>query len=117
MSTNSRELPIIQKTYDLILWYVPHLNKMPKAHKFGLGDRMIDGLYFALEQLITAKFTRSKLEILRQINIVFERLRYQTRLLKDFHVFNEKRYEYAVGLLVEIGSMLGNWVKQQEQCS
>ncbi|MGB3786420.1 MAG: hypothetical protein WA949_00315 [Phormidesmis sp.] len=28
------ELPMIQKTYDLIKWYVPLLNRLPKAHKF-----------------------------------------------------------------------------------
>jgi hypothetical protein len=34
------ELPIIQKTYDLIKWYVPILNRLPKDHKFILGDRV-----------------------------------------------------------------------------
>ena len=38
------ELPIIQKTYDLIKWYVPILNRLPKDHKFILGDRMIKEL-------------------------------------------------------------------------
>jgi hypothetical protein len=28
-----RELPIIQKTYDLVKWYVPILNKLPREHK------------------------------------------------------------------------------------
>jgi hypothetical protein len=32
------ELSMIQKTYDLIKWYVPILNCLPKAHKFTLGD-------------------------------------------------------------------------------
>ncbi|KPQ35334.1 MAG: hypothetical protein HLUCCO16_16790 [Phormidium sp. OSCR] len=36
-----KELPIIQKTYDLIQWYVPILNRLPKTHKFTLGDRII----------------------------------------------------------------------------
>jgi len=108
------DLPIIQKTYDFILWYVPHLNKMPKSHKFGLGDRITEGLYFILEELIQAKFTRRKLETLRQINIVLEKVRYQTRLMKDFGIFNVRRYEYATGFLLEIGGMLGNWIKQQE---
>jgi hypothetical protein len=30
------ELPIIQKTYDLIQWYVPLLNKLPRDHKMAL---------------------------------------------------------------------------------
>jgi hypothetical protein len=28
------ELPIIQKTYDLIKWYVPIVNRLPRDHKF-----------------------------------------------------------------------------------
>jgi hypothetical protein len=39
------DLPIIQKTYDLIKWYIPILNRLPRDHKFMLGDRMINELY------------------------------------------------------------------------
>jgi hypothetical protein len=39
------DLPIIQKTYDLIQWYIPILNRLPRDHKFMLGDRMINELY------------------------------------------------------------------------
>ena len=41
------ELPIIQKTYDLITWYIPHINRMPRTHKYLLGDRLQDALVFA----------------------------------------------------------------------
>jgi hypothetical protein len=50
------ELPIIQKTYDLIKWYIPHLNKLPREHRFALGDRMIKELYVILEALIRVRF-------------------------------------------------------------
>ena len=42
------ELPIIQKTYDLIQWYVPLLNRLPRDHKFLLGDRssLLDSVLF-----------------------------------------------------------------------
>ena len=55
-----QELSIIQKTYDLIKWYVPILNRLPKNHKFILGDRMINSLYDLLEGLIKAKYARKK---------------------------------------------------------
>jgi hypothetical protein len=55
------DLPIIQKTYDLIKWYVPILDKLPKNHKFGLGDRIVSGLYDLLEGLILARYAREKL--------------------------------------------------------
>ena len=40
------ELPIIQQVYDFIKWYVPILNRLPKDHRFALGNRMVSGLVF-----------------------------------------------------------------------
>jgi hypothetical protein len=50
-----QELPIIQKTYDLIKWYIPILNRLPRDHRFALGDRMTKKLYDLLEGLIQAR--------------------------------------------------------------
>ena len=57
------ELPIIQKTYDLIKWYVPILNRLPHDHKFMLGNRIITGLYDLLEGLIRARYSPNKLPL------------------------------------------------------
>lgn len=54
------EIPIIQKTYDFIKWYVPILNRLPKNHRFLLGDRIVTGLYDFLEQLIQARFEKKQ---------------------------------------------------------
>jgi hypothetical protein len=50
------ELAIIQKTYDLIRWYVPILNRLPREHKFMIGDLIITGLYDLLEGLIASRY-------------------------------------------------------------
>jgi hypothetical protein len=55
------DLPIIQKTYDLIKWYVPSLNKLPRDHKFLLGNRIILELYELLDNLIIARYAANKL--------------------------------------------------------
>ena len=107
------ELPIIQKTYDLIKWYVPHLNKLPRNHKFALGDRIIAGLYELLESLIKARYAKSKLAYLEPLNSQLDILRYQTRLIFDFNLMDDKRFEYVSKLMNEIGSELGGWIKQQ----
>jgi 23S rRNA-intervening sequence protein len=107
------ELPIIQKTYDLIKWYVPHLNKLPRDHKFGLGDRIIKGLYDFLEGLIRVRFTKNKRDQLQAMNTELDVLRYQTRLLHDFRVLPIQQYEHVSKLMNEIGTDLGAWQKQQ----
>ncbi|WP_341525519.1 diversity-generating retroelement protein Avd [Nostoc sp. UHCC 0302] len=109
------ELPIIQKTYDLIKWYVPILNRLPRDHKFNLGNRMISGLYDLLENLIIARYTQEKLTIIESLNSKLDILRHQTRLLLDFDLIKTERYEYASKLINEIGVDLGGWIKQQKK--
>jgi hypothetical protein len=109
------ELPVIQKTYDLIKWYVPHLNKLPRDHKFNLGDRVISGLYDVLESFIRARYSPDKLQELNQINTQIEILRYQTRLLHDFNLLDVRRFEFVSKAFNEIGTELGGWIKQQKR--
>lgn len=45
------DLAIVNKTYELIKWYVPILNRLPKEHKFGIADRIINRLYDLLEDV------------------------------------------------------------------
>jgi hypothetical protein len=109
------ELPIVQKTYDLIKWYVPILNRLPRDHKFQLGDRMISGLYDLLESLIYARYQREKLQLLEPINSRLDVMRHQTRLLLDFELNSTDRYEYASKLINSIGTDLGGWIEQQRR--
>lgn len=109
------ELPIIQKTYDLIQWYIPILNRLPKDHKMMLGNRIINQLYDLLESLILARYSSQKQNLLRSLNPKLSVLRYQTRLLMDFELFSVQRYEYAAKQIDGIGIDLGGWIKQQNE--
>jgi hypothetical protein len=108
------DLPIIQKAYDLVKWYVPILNRLPRNHRFTLGERLISGLYGLLEGLIQARYAKAKLTQLEQINTQIDILRCQTRLLLDFDLISIDRYEYASKQLNGVGVELGGWLKQQQ---
>lgn len=108
------ELPIIQKTYDLILWYIPIINRLPRDHKFTLGDRIAAGLYDLLDELITARYAKNKLVNLESINTRLDRIRFQTRLLRDFKLIEPHRYAHAAKLINAVGTDLGGWIKQQK---
>jgi 23S rRNA-intervening sequence protein len=108
------ELPIIQKTYDLIAWYVPILNKLSRDHKFALGDRIVSGLYDLLEGLLRARFAKEKHQLLSDLNTSLDILRYQTRLLHQFKQINTPRYEHVSQRFNQIGIDLGGWIKQQK---
>jgi hypothetical protein len=108
------ELSIIQKTYDLIKWYVPILNKLPRDHKLLLGNRIVTELYNTLDNLIMAQYAKKKLDYLESLNARLQIVRHQTRLLLDFNLISEHRYEYASKLINEIGQELGGWIKSQQ---
>jgi hypothetical protein len=111
------ELPIIQKTYDFIKWYIPILNRLPRDHRFLLGERIINNLYDFLEKLIQARYTRKdeRINILKALNTQLDILRYQTRLLFDFELLASQRYQYTNQQLNDIGIDLGGWLKQQQE--
>jgi hypothetical protein len=108
-----KELPVIQKTYDLIKWYIPILNRLPRNHKFMLGDRIATGLYELLDGLIQARYSSEKLLLLKSLNTKLDIIRYQTRLLFDFNQMDVSRYEYVGRLILDIGNDLGGWIKHQ----
>jgi hypothetical protein len=63
----SGELPIIEASLDLIRWFVPLLNRLPRQHKFGLGDRLISNLYHLMEELVHARYAQAKVPILEPL--------------------------------------------------
>lgn len=105
------DLSIVQKTYDLILWYLPILNKLPRDHKFNLGDRIINRLYNLLESLVTAQYSKDKLILLQNINLELTLLRYQNRLLLDLKLFSQEKYELVSQKVNAIGIELNSWLK------
>ena len=109
------ELPIIQKLYDLIAWYIPHINKMPRDQKFILGDRLQNSLYDLLEDLIMARYDKDRIAILRRANAKLDIVRFLTRLIRDFELLNQRRYEFVSEKVQEIGQHLGSWIKQQKR--
>lgn len=109
------ELPIIQRVYDLIKWYTPVINRLPRDHKLMLGNRILSGLYDLLEQLIIARYEREKLSRLESLNSKLDIIRKQTQLLLDFELVSLRRFEYAGELIDGIGSELGGWIKYQRK--
>ncbi|NCR38594.1 MAG: diversity-generating retroelement protein Avd [Microcystis aeruginosa W13-11] len=113
MNHDEKELSVIQKTYDLILWLNPILSRLPRNYRFTLGERIANNLYQLLEGLIEAKYSQEKEEILRSLNPKLSVLYYQIRLMVDLDIMSDKRYENLSRYLVEIGNELGGWLKSQ----
>ena len=104
---------IITKTYDLLLYLIPLLEKYPRSQKFLIGDRIETSLLDILEDFIEAYYTerKNKLQILKGENIKLEKFRYLIRLSYDLKLINLKRYEFISQRINDIGISLGGWIK------
>jgi len=103
--------PVVEKHYQLILWLLPKMANFPKDQRFLLADRIEIMLLDILELLIEAVYSKSKKEILRKANLRLEQLRFMIRISKDMKYINIHGYDYFCQKVLEIGRMVGGWLK------
>jgi len=106
-----QDLAIFEKTYELILWLYPTVNKFPKSQRFVLGQHIENTVLEILEEIIQANQEMNKLLYLKQISIDLDKLRILIRLSKDLEFINVKQYQFVAEKVNEIGKMLGGWIK------
>ena len=99
------------QVYDLVLWSCQHVAKFPRSHRFTLGDRLEIRLYEVLEKLIRAKYSRDRLQTLREVNMDLELLRFQFRIAKDLRCLSIESYGHVSRTVNEVGQLLGGWIK------
>jgi len=111
------DLIVIARTYELVKWYLKRLEKFPRSHRYGLGQRIEGTLYAVYEGLIRAQYASSdaKRTELSEVNMGLEILRMHGRLAHDLAMLPHTSYEYASRELDEIGRMVGGWLKQQHR--
>jgi len=109
-----KESPIFSKTYDLLLWLIPKATTFPRAHRFGLGERVVKLALDFQESLISAglKSGIARLELLKTADVQLAKLRQMLRLCKDLELLSIGKYEYSAAQVVEIGKLLGGWLKK-----
>jgi four helix bundle protein len=106
-----KNLAIFEKTYDLILWIYPTVNKFPKSQRFVLGQHIENTTLELLEGIIEANNERNKAFYLKKLSLKLDKLRILIRLSKDFKFISIRQYEFVSGHINEIGKMLGGWIK------
>jgi len=109
-----QESPIYSRTYDMLLWLLPQASQFPRAHRFGLGERVVRLSLDFQETLIAAGMQpgAERQTLLQQADLQLAQLRQTLRLCKDLELFSLGKYEYLAARLVEIGRLLGGWLKK-----
>ena len=103
--------PVFHRFYVLTGWLLDRVEKFPKNARFTFGQRITDLAIGIVEKIVRAAYGRRRRENLEAANTDLEVLRIMIRLSKDRHFISLDQYEYAVGELLEVGKMIGGWLR------
>jgi four helix bundle protein len=104
-------LIIYQKAYDFALYLFPIVDRFPKYEKFVLCTQIKSCLLDIARLIIRANKTRLKRSLLGDIDVKIEEMKFLFRLSHDRKYLSKKSYEHSSKLLLEIGRLLGGWIK------
>lgn len=105
------ELKILQKIYDMILYGYGALQQFPKSEKFSIVVDIKRCMHTILERCIEAQKKYYKKTTLQDMDVELMKLRAYLRLSQELKYLPFKKYEIWSGMVVEIGKMLGGWIK------
>lgn len=107
----TEDLKILQKLYDMIEYGYGAIAQFPKSEKYALGTDIKRCMDKMLERCIEAQKKYYKKTTLQELDVENTKLRAYLRLAHSLKFLSEKRYELWSAKSVEIGKMLGGWLK------
>lgn len=106
-----KELSIEEKCREMMMYAYQALNQFPKQERHVLGAEIRLSM-LRLQRLIITAFKRyHKKTTLTDLDIELQVLKRQVRLAKDLRFIDIKKYQVWAEKLVEIGKMIGGWIK------
>jgi len=107
------EMIIFARTYDLISWLLPLTMNFPRSQRFVVTSRLQAAALNFQEQIIEANAQRGvkRAEILRNADAELLKIRLYLRLCERWQWLSAGQYRHASQMVVEVGNLLGGWLK------
>ena len=110
--TPNRESPLFVKTYDFTLWPFSTPRSF-KSQRFVLARRIEEAVLDFYDDLLrAAKDEENRRAVLEKASYDLERVKHYLRMSKDLSLTSLKQYEFSTVALVEIGRLLGGWIRK-----
>lgn len=107
----AEELKILQKIFDMMEYGYAALAQYPKSEKFALVTDIKRSMDTMLERAIEAQKKYYKKTTLQDLDVEIMKMKAYLRLSQNLGFLPMKKYEIWSGKVVEIGKMLGGWLK------
>lgn len=113
----STDIPIIQRLYEFYTLLYQYLKSFPKKDRYTLGQRLEIITLKIMEEFFQIPRSKGpeKILLLKKASAKLDVLKLFVRLAKDTQVVDNKKYLLLEQPLVEIGKMLGGWLKASQE--
>lgn len=110
------KLLLIPKSEKYAEYIIDLIIKLPRTEKFSIGNEYKSSLYKMLEKIMyinkMSKEDKSKVIVtLNEIDALLNTQRIYLRIMKKYKWIDEKKFNVAMGLIYEIGKILGGLIK------
>jgi hypothetical protein len=108
------ESPLFSRTHDFLLWLLPQMQKFPRVYRFSLAERIQRTSMDFQDFIVSAGKSQGdeRRGWLKKADIALEQIRFWLRFSEELELFTIGQYEHAARMMVEMGRLLGAWVKQ-----
>lgn len=111
----AEDLMILQKIFDMMEYAYGALSQFPKSEKFALVTDIKHSMDILLSRCIEAQKRYYKKTTLQDMDVEVMKLRAYIRLSFQLGFLPVKKYEIWSEKMVEIGKMLGGWIKSVKE--
>lgn len=106
---------ILSRCFDLLAWLVPKSESFPRVHRYTVVQRLVDSALDFQELLFQARkaSAATRRQRLRDADGKLDQLRLYLRLAHHWHWLNDGQYEHVSRQVVELGRLLGGWIRHE----
>lgn len=107
------DLPVYKATYDVLVELFQMVQKMPREHKFVLGEKMKDECMDIFLDIYQANTQADKREYLREAQLHLLKLRVMLRICNDLRLLPLERFVRLNEKIESISRQLAGWSKSE----
>lgn len=107
------ELTLIPKSERYIQYMLELILKIPRTEKFSIGTEYKSSMYKMLESIMYLNKVelKERLSIINKVDADLSVQRILLRIMYKNAWIDKKKFEYAMGLIYELGKIVGGLVK------
>lgn len=111
------DMIIFARTYDLLNWLLPKVERFPKLYRATVTQRLMDATLDFQEALYEAQAFDDKIRLrhLRQADAHLNKVRLYLRLAQQWGWLSLGQYEHVSRMVAEVGRLLGGWIQATKE--